>query len=81
MKDVSFRATLGLIAVVGSLLAFGALFFIEIPARNENALMFAMGGVFGWASAVFSSEYGASQIGRKVAEGAIRQMEGQTETK
>lgn len=70
-----FRAALGLIAVLGSLIAFGGLFFIEIPARNENALMFAMGVIFGWGSAVFASEYGSSSTARKVTEGAIRQME------
>lgn len=71
----SFRAWLGLTAVLGSLVAFGGLFFIEIPARNENALMFAMGVIFGWGSSVFASEYGSSSTARKVTEGAIRQME------
>lgn len=70
-----FRALLGLLAVVGSLAAFGALFLLEIPARNENALMFAMGVIFGWGSGVFASEYGASNIGRKVAEGAVKRMD------
>lgn len=73
----AFRALLGLTAVLGSLLAFGGLFFIEIPARNENALMFAMGVIFGWGSAVFASEYGSSSTARKVTEGAIRQLEHQ----
>lgn len=70
-----FRALVGLIAVTGSFAAFIGLFFIEIPARNENALMFAMGIVFGWGSSVFASEYGASNIGRKVAEGAVKRMD------
>lgn len=70
-----FRALLGLLAVLGSLGAFGLLFVIEIPARNENALMFAMGIVFGWGSSVFASEYGSSNIGRKVAEGAMKRMD------
>lgn len=71
----TFRAVLGLLAVLGSLVAFGGLFLIEIPARNENALMFAMGIIFGWGSSVFASEYGASNIGRKVAEGAVKRMD------
>ncbi len=70
-----FRALLGLLAVVGSLAAFGGLYVFEIPARNENALMFAMGVIFGWGSSVFASEYGASNIGRKVAEGAVKRMD------
>lgn len=78
MNDTAtFRQQLGLIAVVGSLLAFGLLFFVTIPAQNENALMFAMGVIFGWGSAVFASEYGSSSTARKVTEGAIRQMEHQ----
>ena len=77
-ESSTFRAVLGLIAVIGSLIAFGGLFLIEIPARNENALMFAMGIIFGWGSAVFASEYGSSNIGRKVADSAVRQLENQT---
>ncbi len=71
----SFRMMVGLVAVVGSFAAFGGLFYVEIPARNENALMFAMGVVFSWGSSVFASEYGASNVGRKVAEGAIKRMD------
>lgn len=70
-----FRSGIGIVAVLGSLAAFGGLYFFEIPARNENALMFAMGVVFSWGSSVFASEYGASNIGRKVAEGAVKRMD------
>jgi hypothetical protein len=67
-----FRAFIGVVALGAGILGFGMLFYIEIPARNENALMFAMGIVFGWGSAVIASEYGATTTGRKVAESAIR---------
>ena len=70
-----FRAVIGLLALVAGIGGFGALFWIEIPARNENALMFALGIVFGWGSAVIASEYGATTTGRKVAESAIRKIE------
>lgn len=69
-----FRPMVGLIAVVGSFAAFLGLFMIEIPQRNENALMFAMGIVFGWGSMVFASEYGSSNVGRKVAEAGIKNL-------
>ena len=75
IPDSKFRAAIGFLAIAGSLLAFGGLYFIEIPGRNENALMFAMGVIFGWGSSVFNSEYGASTIGRKVAEGAVKRMD------
>ena len=70
-----FRGLIGLLALGAGILGFGALFWIEIPARNENALMFALGIVFGWGSAVIASEYGATTTGRKVAESAIRDIE------
>lgn len=72
-----FRAMVGLLALGAGIAGFVALFWIEIPARNENALMFAMGIVFGWGSAVIASEYGATTTGRKVAESAIRNIERQ----
>lgn len=56
---------------------FFALFFVEIPGRNENALLLALGVVLGWAGAVVGSEYGATTTGRKVAESAIRKIERQ----
>lgn len=74
-SDRFFRATIGFLALAAGIMGFAALFWIEIPARNENALMFAMGIVFGWGSAVVASEYGATTTGRKVAESAIRKIE------
>lgn len=70
-----FRATLGLLAVIGSLIGFGALYFVEVPEGNKDALMFALGIVFGWGSAVIQSEYGATTTGRRVAESAIKKIE------
>jgi drug/metabolite transporter (DMT)-like permease len=70
-----FRAVIGLLSVVGSLAGFAALFFVEIPSRNENALLLALGIVFGWGSAVVQSEYGASTTGRRAAEATIRKVE------
>lgn len=72
-----FRAFIGILALGAGIAGFGILFFIEIPPRNENALMFALGIVFGWGSAVIASEYGATTTGRKVAESAIRKIERQ----
>lgn len=70
-----FRSLVGLLSLGAGIAGFAALFWIEIPARNENALMFALGIVFGWGSAVIASEYGATTTGRKVAESAIRRIE------
>lgn len=71
-----FRALVGLMALVGGLLGFVLLFFVEIPPRNENALLLALGIVLGWGAAVVQSEYGASSTGRKAADAAVRQIEG-----
>jgi hypothetical protein len=75
--DRKFEAFIGILALASGIGGFAALFWIEIPARNENALMFAMGIVFGWGSAVVASVYGATTTGRKVAESAIRKIERQ----
>lgn len=71
----AFRAIIGLLAVIGSMAGFFALFFVEIPPRNENALLLALGIVFGWGSAVVQSEYGASTTGRRAADAALRRAE------
>lgn len=73
-----FRFVIGFIAMTTAVGGFAALFFVEIPGRNENAIMFALGAVFGWAASVVNSEYGATTTGRKVAEQAVRSMERQT---
>lgn len=75
-KDGSFfRGLVGFLCLGTGIIGFVALFFIEIPARNENALMFALGVVFGWGSSVVNSEYGASTTGRKAAESALKAFE------
>ena len=71
-----FRGLVGLLSVTGSLIGFCGLFFIAIPAGNRDALMLALGIVFGWGSAVVQSEYGASNTGRRVAESALKSLEG-----
>lgn len=72
----AFRALIGLMCVVGSFAGFGLLFFVSIPEKNENALLLALGIVFGWGSAVVQSEYGASTTGRRMADIAVKQSEG-----
>lgn len=79
-EGVYFRAGVGILAMATAIGGFAALFFIEIPARNENAIMFALGAVFGWAAQVVSSEYGATTTGRKVADAAVRKIEQETAT-
>ena len=73
-SDRRFEAFVGLLALAAGIGGFLALFWIKIPPENENALMFAMGIVFGWGSAVVGSVYGATTTGRKVAESAIRKI-------
>lgn len=74
-KDGSgFRATVGLLCVLGGLVGFGGLYFVQIPPGNRDALMLALGIVMGWGSAVVQSEYGASTTGRKAANAAIDQI-------
>jgi hypothetical protein len=70
-----FRGIIGLIALMGAMGGFFLLFVIEIPLRNENALLLALGFVMGWAGAVIASEYGSTSTGRKIADSAIRGSE------
>lgn len=78
-KDGSvFRAVIGFLALAAGIGGFIALFFVKVPAENNNALMIAMGIVFGWGSSIISSEYGASATGRKIADEAVKQMSGQS---
>lgn len=70
-----FRAIIGFIALAAGIGGFAALFVIEIPPRNENALMFALGIVFQWGASVISSEYGVTTTGRTVAEAVTRKIE------
>lgn len=77
-KDGSvFRAIIGFLAIGAGIAGFIALFFVEVPEKNNNALMFAMGVIFAWGGAVINSEYGASATGRKIADEAVKQMSGQ----
>lgn len=73
----TFRGIIGFLALAAGIGSVMALFFVEIPPRNENALMLVLGIVIGWGSSVVGSEYGATTTGRKVAESAIRKIEGQ----
>jgi hypothetical protein len=70
-----FRMIVGLVALASSILGFAALFVVEIPPGNRDALMFALGGVFGWGSSVVNSEFGASTTGRRAADATIKRLE------
>lgn len=69
-----FRGFVGVLALFGSLLGFAGLYFVPIPAGNRDALMLALGIVFGWGSAVVQSEFGSSTTGRKAADAALRRV-------
>jgi hypothetical protein len=73
-----FRFTIGCVVMLTAIGGFAALFIIRVPPENKDAMMFALGSVFGWAASVVSSEYGATTTGRKVAEQAVRSMERQS---
>src|SRR5206468_4379261 len=73
-----FRFVIGLVALATAIGGFAALFVVRVPPENKDAMMFALGSVFGWATSVIASEYGSTATGRKVAESAVRQMERQT---
>ena len=67
-----FRPLLGLIVVIGGLLALGLLYFIPVPATNRDALMLAIGIVLGWGGSIVNYEYGGSVMGKKAAEKGMK---------
>jgi hypothetical protein len=72
-----FRFIIGFVVMLTAIGGFAALFVIRVPPENKDAMMFALGSVFGWAASVVASEYGATTIGRSVAESAVRSIERQ----
>lgn len=72
-----FRFLIGFVVMLTAIGGFAALFVIRVPPENKDAMMFALGSVFGWAASVVASEYGATTIGRSVAESAVRSIERQ----
>ena len=75
-KDGSlFRGVIGFTALGAGIVALILLFFVEIPPRNENALMLALGIIIGWGGNVVASEFGSSSTGRKAADAAIKRIE------
>lgn len=68
-----FRSAIGLLAMCGGLGGLAALFFIEVPAGNRDALMLGLGAILGWGASVVNYEFGGSTAGRKAAEAGIKQ--------
>lgn len=77
-ESSTFRFAIGLIVMLTAIGGFAALFIVRVPNENKDAMMFALGSVFGWAASVVSSEYGATTTGRKVAEAAVNRLEQET---
>ena len=67
-----FRGAVGMLALVGGLLALAGLYIAEIPTGNRDALMLALGLVLGWGGQVVGYEFGSSVTGRKAAEAGLK---------
>lgn len=72
-----YRAIMGFVALAGGLGGLAGLYFIKVPAGNEDALMLALGLVLGWGGTVISYEFGSSPSGRKAAEAGLRKPQEQ----
>lgn len=71
VEGARFRAWVGLLCILGGLLALAGLYFVPIPAGNRDALMLAIGVVLGWGGSVVGHEFGGSVAGQKAAQVAI----------
>lgn len=74
-----FRASLGLLALVGGLMGLAGLYFVPIPEGNREPLLLALGLVLGWGSTVIGYEFGSSPAGRRAADAGIRAAAAPTE--
>lgn len=68
----TFRYAVGIIAVLGGFAGLIALYFVEIPAGNRDAVTLALGIVLGWGGAVINGEWGSSPAGREAAKIGVR---------
>lgn len=68
MNDRSFRGIVGLSALLLSAAGLLLLFFVKVPDGNNEALLLALGIVFGWGGSVVQSEFGSTSSGRNLAE-------------
>lgn len=66
------RFWLAIAALAAGVTGLVLLFFIEIPSRNREPLMLALGLVLGWGSTVIGYEFGSSPAGRRAAEAGTR---------
>lgn len=64
----TFRYGVGTIAILGGLVGLIALYWVEIPTGNRDAVTLALGIVLGWGSSVINGEWGSSPAGREMAK-------------
>lgn len=76
----TFRYTVGIIAMLGGLAGLGALFMVEVPAGNRDAVVLALGIVLGWGSNIISGEWGSSPAGREMAKLGVEAQRRATDT-
>lgn len=73
-----YRATLGIVALIGGLGGLAGLYFVPIPEGNREPLLLALGLVLGWGSTVIGYEFGSSPAGRRAAEAGLRPSRART---
>lgn len=80
MTDHSFRGIVGLSSLLLSAAGLLLLFFVKVPDGNNEALLLALGIVFGWGGAVVQSEFGSTSSGRQLARDNADIVKRTTET-
>lgn len=68
----TFRYVVGMVAVIGGFIGLIALYFVEIPLGNRDAVTLALGLVLGWGGSVINGEWGSSPAGRDMADFGAR---------
>lgn len=75
MTDHRFRGIVGLTALLLSAIGMLLLFFVKVPDGNNEALLLALGIVFGWGGSVVQSEFGSTSSGRSLAQSNAKIVE------
>jgi len=68
VNDRTFRTVVGWSAIILSAVGLLLLFFVKVPDGNNEALLLALGIVFGWGGSVVQSEFGSTSSGRNLAQ-------------
>lgn len=70
----AWRPAVGALAILSGIAGLIVLTFVTVPPSNQQAVFIGIGVVLGWGSTVVQSEFGGSNVGRRLGEKVVDQM-------